>query len=212
MAATEAGFEEVVGAVLRLCAARPRVSSLLVAVSGIDGSGKSATASRWAAALTEAGQRVASLGTDAWHYPKSIRFTATEPAANFYRNGLRFEAMFDLLVEPLRWRRSIALSAPLIDPVTDAWYPGSFAFENVDVILLEGIFLLRPTWRSRYDLAVWIDCPFETALARALARNQEGISREALEADYRRIYFPAQRLHMAADRPSELADLIYRNG
>ena len=51
-----------------------------------------------------------------------------------------------------------------------------------------------------------------TALARALARNQESLPRERLIADYRRVYFPAQRLHDALDAPAHFAGLTLANG
>ena len=78
--------------------------------------------------------------------------------------------------------------------------------------LLEGIFLLRRDLRGRYDLAFWVECSFETALARALARNQEGQSEARLRDDYARIYFAAQRHHIGLDAPAEAADGVIWNG
>jgi uridine kinase len=48
-----------------------------------------------------------------------------------------------------------------------------YEFREVDVILLEGIFLLKQELRAHYDLSIWIDCSFKTALARAIARARE---------------------------------------
>jgi uridine kinase len=48
---------------------------------------------------------------------------------------------------------------------------------------------------------VWIDCSFETALERAVARAQEGLSPTQTIAPYRTIYFAAQERHLALDRP-----------
>jgi uridine kinase len=44
------------------------------------------------------------------------------------------------------------------------------------VVLVEGIFLFKPLYRNYVDLTIWIDCSFSTALARAIARGQEGLS------------------------------------
>jgi uridine kinase len=49
------------------------------------------------------------------------------------------------------------------------------AFDNVDLILLEGIFLFKRAHQQRYDFRLWIDCSFKTALERALRRSQEGL-------------------------------------
>ena len=61
------------------------------------------------------------------------------------------------------------------------------------------------------DLRIWIDCDFETALRRAVARSQEGLDPKETERAYRRIYFPAQRHHFAIDRPGESANIVYEN-
>jgi hypothetical protein len=48
-------------------------------------------------------------------------------------------------------------------------------------------------YRDRFDVRIWIDCSFATALERALARGQEGLPpAETIEA-YQWIYIPAQR-------------------
>ena len=87
----------------------------------------------------------------------------------------------------------------------------TYDYSNIDVILLDGIFLLKRELRDFFDLAYWIDCTFETALERALARNQEGLSREEVIRDYETIYFPAQRIHLEEDQPKEFASGIVSN-
>jgi len=81
----------------------------------------------------------------------------------------------------------------------------------VDVLLLEGIYLLRPDFRPRYDLAIWIDCTFETAIERAIARGQEGLPPGETVRAFRTIYLPAQEIHFARDDPRAAADLVVVN-
>ena len=76
---------------------------------------------------------------------------------------------------------------------------------------VEGIFLFKQGLREYFDLRVWIDCSFSTALARALERRQEGLPPAATTAAYETIYFPAQRIHTELDNPRESADLIFDN-
>jgi len=183
----------------------------VVALSGIDGSGKSTLAAGAAELLEGRGVRVASITLDPWHTPWAMRYNPTDPGRHFYRHAFRFDELFERLVTPLRRHRSIRLTLDLIRLVDDAWVSHTYEFSDVDVILLEGIFLLRRDLRRRYDLAFWVDCPFETALARALARNQEGQSEARLRDDYVRIYFAAQRYHIARDAPAESADDVIDN-
>ena len=191
--------------------ARGRRRALLVAMSGIDGSGKTTLSARLAELLEDRGLRTARITLDPWHTPWAMRYNAADPGRHFYQHAFRFGELFERLIEPLRRRRSITLALPLIRLVDDAWVEHTFEFADIDVILLEGIFLLRRDLRRRYDLAFWVECSFETALTRALTRNQEGRSEARLREDYARIYFAAQQIHMARDAPERHADGILFN-
>ena len=79
------------------------------------------------------------------------------------------------------------------------------------MILVEGIFLFKREYRRLFDLAIWVDCSFPTALARALERSQEGLPPAKTIAAYGTIYFPAQEIHFNQDNPRATADLIYDN-
>jgi uridine kinase len=87
----------------------------------------------------------------------------------------------------------------------------TYEFKDLSVVLVEGIFLFKPQYRDYFDLTIWIDCTFSTALARAINRAQEGLSPANTITAYDTIYFPAQRIHLAHDDPREHADLIFEN-
>lgn len=84
-------------------------------------------------------------------------------------------------------------------------------FDDVEVVLIDGIFLLRREFRSEFDLTIWVDCTFDTALRRALSRGQERLPPEDVVRDYETIYFAAQRIHSDRDEPRTYSDLIVRN-
>jgi uridine kinase len=86
-----------------------------------------------------------------------------------------------------------------------------YEFEDIDIIVLEGIYLLKRTFRAHYDLSVWIECSFATALERAIARAQEGLPAEETVRVYRTVYFPAQEIHFQRDNPRGAATLIVNN-
>ena len=87
-----------------------------------------------------------------------------------------------------------------------------YVFEDIDVIVLECIFLFKRRYRHHFDLAIWIDCSFERALERAIRRSQEGLPEGETVRAYQTIYFPAQRIHFERDQPREAADVIIDNG
>lgn len=184
---------------------------LLVALSGIDGSGKGYVSELLAAVLRERGRRVALVHADGWLELPDRRFDPARPAEHFYDHAFRWEDFFAQLVLPLRDQRSIDLTYDEADPTSAAYRRGRFQSGEVDLVLVEAIFLFKRTLRQHFDAALWIDCSFETAFARALARNQEGLSADELRRDYDTIYFPAQRLHFERDDPAGAATFVIAN-
>ena len=185
--------------------------SLLVGISGIDGSGKGYLAAQLQAHLALRGVIPAILNVDGWLNLPEKRFDQNAPAVNFYENAIRFDQFFSQLVLPLRDGRSIHLEADFVEEIASNYRNHTYHFRDVPVVLVEGIFLFKPQYRKYFDLAIWIDCSFPTALVRAIDRAQEGLSPANTIAAYERIYFPAQRIHLDQDKPRENADLIFEN-
>ncbi|HEX7375055.1 MAG TPA: hypothetical protein VF277_08770 [Steroidobacteraceae bacterium] len=196
---------------IRAVAAIRRSQALLVAISGIDGSGKSTLARRLGARLQGAGLRVACIGVDPWQNPQSVRLGGPDPGVHFYRHAVRFDAMLEQLVLPLVRTRRVDLHVAGMRTDRDLVEPIHYCYADVDVVLLEGIFLLQPRFDDFYDLRLWVECSFDTALRRALQRNAEGKTQDALREDYATIYHAAQRHHLAVDDPRGRADFTVNN-
>ena len=198
----------------RILEARGRVPAhrgLLVAVSGIDGSGKGYVTAQLVAALQARGVRVAGINIDGWLNLPAVRFDPANPAEHFYRHAIRFDEMFAQMVLPLRERRSLSVEVDFAEETATEYRRQRYEFAGIDVIVLEGIYLLKRALRRHYDLSIWIECSFATALERAIARGQEGLSAEATTHAYQTIYFPAKERHFAYDEPQRAATLVVRN-
>ena len=205
------GIDEVIREILERRATIPETRSLLVGVSGIDGCGKGYLATQLEARLALRGVIPAILNVDGWLNLPEKRFDQRAPAENFYENAIRFDEFFTKLVIPLRDRRSVHLIADFMEETASHYRKHTYDVKDVSVVLVEGIFLFKSQYRSYFDLAIWIDCSFPTALARAIARAQEGLSPAKTIIAYDTIYFPAQRIHLAQDKPQENADVIFEN-
>jgi len=202
---------EVVGARLaRRARARGSSGSLLVALSGIDGSGKGYTANLLHGALEGRGVHTAVIHADDWLSPPHQRFGSSPTARRFYENAFRYDEMFANVLTPLR-REGHVDATLVLGGESGFLRRRTYRFAEVDVVLLEGLFLLRRELLPSYDRTIWIDCTFETALERALERNQEGLPPEQIEHDYRTIYFPAQHHHASRDAPRERAGIVVLN-
>jgi uridine kinase len=205
------GIEQAIALILAKRGLAPASRSLLVGLSGIDGSGKGHLARHIVTALRSRGFSVASLGVDDWAAAPELRFDPNRPAEHFYERGFRFEEMFRDLVLPLKSQRSRRLEALRSNASQTALHTHVFEFQNVDIILLEGIFLFKREYREHFDLTIWVDCSFETAMERAVQRAQEGLPPDETRRAYQSIFFPAQHLHFRRDNPRAAAGFIINN-
>lgn len=187
----------------------PTERAMLVGISGIDGSGKGHITAKIAAELT--GSNIAVINVDGWLNLPDVRFDPSDPAENFYANGIRLDEMFRRLVLPLKSDRCVDILMDYTEETANAFRPHTYRFSDIDIILLEGIFLFKKQYAAHFDLKIWIECSFETALERAIGRSQEGLSAEETVRAYETIYFPAQRIHFAKDDPRSAADLNFDN-
>ena len=198
----------------KICDTRQQVPaqrSILVAISGIDGSGKGYITTKIADSLKTKNLNAVVINGDGWLNLPERRFNSHNPAKHFYLNAFRFLEMFTQLILPLRDHRSIIIEVDFVEETASDYRKHLYEFNDVDVILLEAIYLLQPAFISYYDLSIWINCSFETALERALTRGQEGLSPPETIKAYSTIYFPAQEIHFQRDNPLSLATVIINN-
>lgn len=186
-------------------------STFTVAISGIDASGKGTIAGNLHAALSLSGLKPALIRLDDWQMPKSISLMKENAAENFYYNSFRWHALFNQVISPLKKTGNLQLHYPLIQMDKDEVITASYDFRDVDIILLEGIFLFKKEFISQFDFRIWVNCSFDNGLKRALKRNQECLQAEDLLYDYLTYYYPAQMHHFNKDNPGEQVDFVFNN-
>ena len=170
--------------------ALPEERSLIVGISGIDASGKSHLSRQWRTALTAMGLRTRVTSIDDWQHPPEVIYSEVDPGGHFNRHGFRFG---DLLNAEVRPRRTGQM-------------------KDVEVLLVEGIFLFQEGVAEAFDQRIWVECSFEKGMERAVARSQEGLGPEETVRAYEKTYYPAQRVHFERDKPWEKAHWVVRNG
>ena len=175
-------FDLLIAAIVARRKQIPKERALLVGISGIDASGKGFVTRRVAeslgartAAISDPGNNLAVIGADGWLNLPHARFNQENPAEHFYEHAFRFDEMFETLILPLRQNREIDLRMDYTEEIANDYRPHRYQFREIDIILVEGIFLLKRVLRHHFDLTCWVDCSFETALVRAVKRCQEGL-------------------------------------
>jgi uridine kinase len=185
--------------------------ALLVGISGIDASGKGFIAAKLAQRLRAKSWNVAVISADDWSNLPQFCINPDNYAEHFYEHAMRFNVMFQQLITPLRQSRGISVAADCAHAQATTYREKRYDFRNIDIVLVEGIFLFKPAYRHQFDLTVWVDCSFECALERAVERGQEGLPPAETIKAFEAIYFPAQRIHLFRDNPRDFADIIFVN-
>ncbi len=204
-------LQTVVNEILEARSSISSERSVLTAITGIDASGKGYFTERLVDALQTSGVCAVAINVDAWLNLPNVRFDASNPPEHYYHNAIRFEEMFAQTILPLRDHRSLCIEINYADETATEYQRRVFEFEDVDVIALEGIYLLKRAFQAHYDRSIWIECSFETALERAVSRAQEGLPPKETIQDYRTIYIPAQEIHFKRDNPKSVATLKVNN-
>jgi uridine kinase len=71
------------------------------------------------------------------------------------------------------------------------------------VVVVEGVCALHRLFRDDYDVRVWVEAPYETRLARGIARDGEAARRTWVEH-----WMPSEERYIARDRPVACAHLV----
>jgi len=182
-----------------------------VAISGIDASGKGFITKLLEDELKKQGFKIANINVDPWQNPIPVRLQRENAAENFYYHAFRWYDFFTRLIIPLQNNRCIYPETMLIRTWADEYYPFTYHYREIDILLVEGIFLFKKEFLDFYDWKIWIDCSFENSLPRAIARNSERLDKARLIHDYHTYYYPAQQYHFEIDDPGAAAAFIFDN-
>ena len=179
----------------------------IVAISGIEGGGKRALAEKVAAALKLEGISVAIVHTDDWEAAESVRFNIMSSPEEYYLNAYRFDEMIEQLILPLKLFGSIKTSVTLEDVMTPRTV--EYDFTDIDIIIIEGVYLLQEAYLDLYDYTCWVESDFDAAFTRLTGQSYIEQSQEALVNIFEMLIKPAGQYHIYTDDPQGHADSIY---
>jgi uridine kinase len=180
----------------------------LIAIDGIDGSGKTSFAANVEAAIKD--RPVIVIHADEFLNPQAIRYTKGRTSAEgFWKDTYNYAALRDLVFVPLAANGDGWYSPASYDHHEDQIAIGELLCAPADaLVLVEGMFLHRDELTSHWDASVFLDVPFSETAARMAARN--GSNPDPQHPSMHR-YVEGQRLYFAAARPWERATIVVDN-
>lgn len=191
-----------------------RPHPLRVAIDGIDAAGKTTLADQLVAPIEARGRPVIRASIDGFHRPRAERYhRGPDSPEGYYADSFDYEALLESLLLPLGPGGNRQCRLKTFDFRTDTPLQESPRYVPEDAVLvLDGVFLLRPELNPTWDCRIFVQVDFDVALQRALQRDQHLFgSAQAVAVRYRQRYFPAQRMYLDTVQPRQIADMIIDN-
>jgi uridine kinase len=179
----------------------------LIAVDGVDGSGKTTFAGRLAPAIQAAGRPAVVVHEDDFLAPRAVRYRrGRESPEGYFRDSYDLEALVAHVLDPLRPGGDRRVRRRVFDHCTDAAVDAPLEEVPDDaVVIVEGMFLHRDELVDRWDWSVFLDVPFGETARRMAERDG---SHPDPEHPTMRRYVEGQRIYLAACRPRERATVV----
>lgn len=191
-----------------------RGGRVIIAVDGHDGAGKADFADALAAVYAEQDMATFRASVDGFHKPRAERYAkGLASAEGFYHDSYDYETLRRALIDPFRdgaqTSATTGFQLAAWDADRDAPVEARWVTAPADAVLvIDGIFLLRPDLRDLWDFSIWLDVPFEQAFARLAERQGTDPDPHAVSnARYRH----GQELYVREADPMAAASVIIDN-
>ncbi|HET9895693.1 MAG TPA: uridine kinase [Streptosporangiaceae bacterium] len=198
------------GAVEVRSAGRP----VRVAVDGCAASGKTTLADQLVVVLRHRGRHVIRAWVDDFLRPRAERYRGGQYSGQgCYQDAFDYPALIGRLLDPLGPGGTLEYQTAAYDRHGDtAVCPPAVKAPADAVLVLDGVFLLRPELRDRWELKIHLSVQPSEILRRGRIRDLGAYgSVEEVDRRYLSRYLPAQEIYHADDRPIEHADFIVIN-
>lgn len=191
-----------------------RPHPLRVAIDGVDAAGKTILADELAGQLHDSHRQIIRASVDDFHHPKAYRRKkGSLSPEGFYYDSYDYDAVKEKLLIPLGLGGNRQYIAAIHDIVTEQPLESEIqTASDAAILLMDGIFLLRPELLPWWDLTIYVHADFANTVARGTARDASLYgSRSRATERYLERYVPGQQLYLEQVRPLDKADILINN-
>lgn len=190
-----------------LCAART-VPRFIVAVDGVDGSGKSIFSQALAQALVRRGEPAERASVDDFHNPRNHRYRLGKTSAEgYFRDSYNYAAFTDELLQPFKDGHTVVRTA-CFDHRADQSTDRRATLPTRCTLVIDGIFLQRAELAGFWDMSLFLAVPFTETYARMALRDGSDPDPIASANDR---YLRGQILYIETCAPSSAATIVIDN-
>ncbi len=209
-----------VGQLADLIIAVERPHPVRVAVDGRSAAGKSTLGNELEMALERRGRSVIHASIDDFYCPWVHKLSRGRLSAEaFYSRAYDYPALGSLLLEPLGPNGSRRYRTRWHDGWNEGQIDEPERIASSDAILIvDGVFLLRPELNGFWDVRVFVDIEAEQSLERGVERDLTleeptvgALRRRQRLRVYRERYLPAEETYLNEVDPIALVDIVVDN-
>lgn len=190
-------------------------SPVLVAIDGVDASGKTILANGLAKRLEASSRQIIRASIDGFHNPRAIRYRrGRNSPVGYYHDSFNHQLIIDELLKPLGSGDLEYREAAFDHRIDDGVEVPRKKADRDAILIMDGIFLLRPELLSFWDIRIFLEAGFDVTVPRAIERERdEGSlsSEQEIIDQYHRRYVPGQKLYFQEAAPRDRADVLIDN-
>lgn len=182
----------------------------LVAVDGVDGSGKTTFAARLAEVFVGLGRPVHVVHLDDYLNPRAVRYRlGRQSPVGFLSDTYDLDAFTRNVVHPLGDGGDRVIVPRWFDHHQDARLPANPVTVAAEaVVIVEGMFLHRDDLAGVWDVSIFLDVPFAVSVGRMAQRDGTCPDPEHPSNDR---YVHGQRRYLATCHPRDRATFVIDN-
>jgi uridine kinase len=203
-------LDDLSATLLELNAEQPK----LVAIDGRSAAGKTTLADELALMVRLQGRPVLRCSMDDFHPPGHKYRSRERPytPVSYYEEGYDYATFQTYVLDPVRYGSTCCRLAHW-DSFNDVAFPEQWSdVPRGAIVIIDGIFLVRPDFRQYWDYTIWLQIDWETMIERAANRDVAWVgSAEVVIHRYRTFWIPTHTLYETKDRPTFATNVIVDN-
>ena len=191
-------------------------SPVLVAIDGVDASGKTTFADKLTVKLKESNRQLIRASIDGFHNPRAIRYQkGRNSPKGYYHDSFNHQLIIDKLLKPLCVGNLTFKERAFDYRIDKEINVPSKKAEKDAILIMDGVFLFRPELIRYWDIKIFLDVGFDVTIPRAVKRVKDRElligSEQGIIDIYNSRYVPGQKLYFQEAAPQEKADILIDN-
>lgn len=186
----------------------------LIAIDGVDASGKTTFAYQLRDELMKIGKEVIVVSLDNFHQPKSIRYQRGDTSSEgFFYDSYQYEYFIENSIVPFK-KGVEKLVVKCFDLDKDIESIEYASLNAGTMLIIEGIFLNRDELYKFWEYSIFLDVSAETSLERNLKRSLESnpnLDIEKYKLRFHKRYKAGQELYSEKCRPKQRSSIVINN-